>query len=343
MVFKMPKCGTQVTICDVPIRFDTYKGCSHLCKYCFVQKKANLVKISKGESPQTLLKFIKGYRTIETAWCDWNIPIHWGGMSDPFQPIEREHRISLECLKVFKETQYPFIVSTKGKIIVEKEYLELLKDCNCVVQISCVCPEYNKLEPGAPSFQERVEMIRILSKYKRVQVRIQPYMLEVHGSVMNSLKLFAEAGAYGVIVEGMKFIKAKEGLIKVGADICYPLDRLQPKFEEIKNAAHSLGMKFYSGENRLRSMGDSLCCCGIDGMEGFEGNSFNINHIINGDIKPYRPKMEETGSGWCFKSLDQAAGHTPYFKQVTFKNAMLDELKNKSVYFKKMFGKDIKK
>ena len=31
-------------------------------------------------------------------------------------------------------------------------------------------------------------------------------------------------------------------------------------------------MKFYSGENRLRAMGDSMTCCGIDGLEGFKGN-----------------------------------------------------------------------
>ena len=24
----MPSCGSQIFLCDVPIRFDTYKGCS---------------------------------------------------------------------------------------------------------------------------------------------------------------------------------------------------------------------------------------------------------------------------------------------------------------------------
>lgn len=62
-----------------------------------------------------------------------------GGVSDPFQPCERYYRMSYNALRVFAETKYPFVVSTKGRIIAEPEYLELLKKCNCVVQISMVC------------------------------------------------------------------------------------------------------------------------------------------------------------------------------------------------------------
>ena len=46
----MTSCGSQVVLCDVPIRFDTYKGCSHACKYCFVQRKKDISDIDKGET-----------------------------------------------------------------------------------------------------------------------------------------------------------------------------------------------------------------------------------------------------------------------------------------------------
>ena len=136
------KCGSQVILCNLPVRFDTYRGCSHGCRYCFVQKKTNLNEIKTDESPESLLAFIQGKRTGETSWCDWNIPIHWGGMSDPFQPIERKIRVSYECLKIFSRTRYPFVVSTKGRLVADDEYLELLSHCNCVVQISMVCSKY---------------------------------------------------------------------------------------------------------------------------------------------------------------------------------------------------------
>ena len=74
----MPDCGSQVFLCDVPIRFDTYEGCSHDCKYCFASRKKSINVIKKGEGKESLINFINGKRTIKTNWADWDIPLHWG-------------------------------------------------------------------------------------------------------------------------------------------------------------------------------------------------------------------------------------------------------------------------
>lgn len=331
----MPVCGSQVALCDLPIRFDTYRGCTHQCRYCFATKKNhNMKDVKKNETHKDLIDFIKGKRDGYTAWCDWDIPIHWGGMSDPFQPIEKKIRESYKCLEVFKETQYPFVVSTKGKLIATDEYLNLIKQCNCVIQISLVCPEFDIIELGAPKFVERLDIIKKISPHKRVNVRVQPYMIEYHDSIMNSLEKFAEAGAYGVIIEGMKFEKTKKGLVKVGGDSVYPIGALKPKVTQIKEKAHKLGMKFYSGENRLRCMGDDLCCCGIDGLEGFKGNSFNINHIIHGGEFEKTPAMENPGTAKCFKTVYQQAGAWAKIKDMSFKDLLINDYKNKEEYFK---------
>lgn len=331
----MPTCGSQIVICDLPIRFDTYFGCTHQCKYCFAVKKNYKMKdVQKNETHKRLIDFIKGKRDGYTAWCDWDIPIHWGGMSDPFQPIEKKMRESYKCLEVFKETQYPFVVSTKGKLIATDEYLDLIKQCNCVIQISLVCPEFDIIELGAPKFVERLDIIKKISPHKRVNVRVQPYMIEYHDSIIKSLEKFAEAGAYGIIVEGFKFKKAKKGTVKVGGDSVYPVAALKPKFAQLKENAHKLGMKFYSGENRLRSMGDDLCCCGIDGLKGFKGNSFNVNHIINGGEFEITPAMKKPGCAMAFKSLQQGAGFYRKIKENSLKSLMINTYKNKEEYFK---------
>ena len=119
----MPSCGSQAVLCGLPIRFDTYRGCSHGCKYCFVQRKSDLCAIETNETVKALRSFISGSRTKETNWCDWDIPLHWGGLSDPFQPIEAQYRTSFECLKLLMKTQYPFVVSTKGSLVVVEPYL----------------------------------------------------------------------------------------------------------------------------------------------------------------------------------------------------------------------------
>lgn len=336
----MPDCGSQIVLCDLPIRFDTYKGCSHACKYCFVQRKKDIADIEKGETAKALLNFIKGQRSQDTSWCDWDIPLHWGGMSDPFQPCEKIHRLSMECLKVFAETKYPFVVSTKGKLIISDEYLNILKDCNCVVQISMVCSQYDKLELGAPSYEERIEMVRRLSKVvKRVNVRIQPYMTQVFKDVKNNMKKLAEAGAYGVILEGMKFAKKKDGLEKVGADFCYPKEILQQQFIKLKEEAHKYGLKFYCGENRLRTLGDDMCCCGIDDLEGFKGNSYNICHLINNKDYKITDSMKIKGSATCFKCIHQTTLEGQRFKTMDFESVMKEEFINKKEVYNKMFGK----
>lgn len=191
----------------------------------------------------------------------------------------------------------------------DDEYIELLRQCNAVVQISMVCSKYDKLEPGAPTYEQRLQMLRKVSgNVKRTIVRIQPYMPEVKKDVMANLQRVAEAGAYGVILEGMKFYKKKKGLVKVGGDVCYPKEILKRDFEDIRAEAHRNGMKFYAGENRLRMMGDDGCCCGIDGLEGFKGNDYNVCMMLNGVNPEPREHMKEVGTAGCFVSLYQTAG-----------------------------------
>lgn len=83
-------CGSQIAICDMPIHFDNYVGCSHACEYCFVKRFKDIKKIKPVKGSYNSLKsFTEGNRQRNTFWCDWDIPVHWGGMSDPFQPIEK--------------------------------------------------------------------------------------------------------------------------------------------------------------------------------------------------------------------------------------------------------------
>ena len=316
-------CGSQVVICDVPIRFDTYKGCSHDCKYCFARKDRDISKIEVDRSISQLKNFIEGKRTQVTNWCDWDIPIHWGGMSDPFQPCEKHHRASYEALKLFAQTQYPFIVSTKGRLIASDEYVELIKKCNAVVQISLVCPEYDKLEKGAPTYSERVEIIRKLApNCKRLIVRIQPYMVEVFDSVMRSLHDFKQAGAYGVTIEGMKFARKKPGLIRLGGDWVYPEELLRRHYQKIKEKCHELGLGFFCAENRLRSMGDSMTCCGCAGLDGFKPNTFNVEHLYNKNVEFVSETMKTVGTAHVFKGCFQEAGSFDFLKTQSFAQMM---------------------
>lgn len=314
----MPKCGSQIILCEVPIRYDTYSGCSHGCKYCFAYRKGNIEKIGIGESYNELKKFIEGDRTAgDVNWCDWKIPIHWGGMSDPFQPLEKEKGLSLKVLKLFRETQYPFIVSTKNKLIAEGEYFDEITKCNCVVQFSAISPKYDKIETGASTFAERIEAARkIAAEGIRVNIRMQPYTTQVLGDVLEEIPMLAEIGVHGIILEGIKYFKKQPGFIRIGGDYCYPVERLRRDFTKIREKAHQYGLKFYSGENRLRQMGDDTCCCGVEGM-GWKTNKANLLNAIIGNKIEFTEAMKKPGTAKAFVSV---------IMQDTISNNVLNEM-----------------
>lgn len=278
-------------------------------------------------------------RSKDTNWADWNIPLHWGGMSDPFQPCEKTIKASYEALKVFAETQYPFLVSTKGALIADDDYIELLEKCNCVVQISAVCSQYDKLELGCPTYEQRLKMIKkIAPRVKRVIVRCQPYMHEVFNDVYSNIERIKNAGAYGIIIEGMKYTTKRAGLVKLGGDYVYPYDIILSDFMKLKDRAHEVGLKIYAGENRIRKYGDSLTCCGCDGLEGFDVNTFNLNHLLNGDKTFPREKMQELKTGSAFASTRQDSLAHREYDNASFAYSMLSYYKKNKTNVNKVFG-----
>lgn len=319
----MQSCGSQIILCDIPIRFDTYEGCSHCCSYCFAQRSKDVfANISPYEGVKSLRSFIEGNRNNDTKWCDWDIPLHWGGMSDPFQPAELKYKRSFEALKVFKETKYPFVVSTKNKIVAEEPYLSLIKECNCVVQFSAACESYDNFEKGASTFKERLDAARKITPYKRVIIRCKPYIPKYFDEIKESIDKFHDAGVYGVVFEGIKYTRKVKGTIKKGADFVFPSDLYKRHFSVFREMLHKRGMKFYCGENRLRSMGDSLCCCGIDGL-GWKPNTYNLNHFLY-DRSSYIPtkSMLQKGSSLCFHSISQKTKTQKVLNNMTFSETM---------------------
>lgn len=285
----MISCGTQCLICDYPIHLDTYTGCAHACRYCYVKNKYDIATVKPIHAAKKVRDFINGKRTADTRWCDWGIPLHWGANSDPFQAAELAFGASLEVLQVFAETKYPFIVSTKNPCLLTYEkYSDLLKKCRCVLQVSMACGKYDKLEKGAPTYEERLAAVKLLSgNVTRIIARVQPFFPDCLDDIIAELPRYADAGIYGIIVEGFASFKRQNGMQKEGAKYCFPLDALVPMYKKIKDECHKVGLRFFCGEDAVRFLGDSLTCCGTEGLEDFRPNVFNVEHMANeGNIKP---------------------------------------------------------
>ena len=318
------RCGTQCLICDYPIHFDTYYGCSHNCRYCFADNKNQLSNIKPQNQVNNIKRFIEDKRTVETNFCDWNIPLHWGANSDPFQKCEYQYQKSLECLKIFAETQYPFIVSTKNPcMLLEEPYFDLIKKCNVVLQISMVCGRYDKIEKGAPKYEERLKaMAKLTDNVKRIIIRVQPYFVDCFVDVINEIPKYKINGAYGIVIEGYCSFKKNDKikhLQHLGKKFDYPVEILAPQYKYIKEICHKNNLKFFCGEERLRFLGDDLSCCGTMGLDDFIPNKYNVEHLAHDKINAIPTKsMLENDCSQPLKSFRQTTAWAHEIKGMNF-------------------------
>lgn len=320
-------CGSVCSTCDYPIRIDTYKGCSHACAYCFVRQKYDISVISPISTTKSLTNFINGKRNFETRWCDWNIPLHWGGNSDPFQICEKEHHKSLDCLKIFAETQYPFIVSTKNPVLLlEEPYFSLIQKCNCVLQVSMACSKYDKLEKGCPTYEERLNAVSVLSPVvQRIVVRLRPYFPDCHKDILKEIPRMANAGVYGICVAAFVSKTKQKGMTNYSGHYMFDNDLLFPKYKELKKVCHESNIKFLCSEPGLDHMSDSRDCCGCEGLKGFKPSVFNTTHLAL-DNPPPEPTeaMKQKGTYQPFKCLGQSQAWAIYCKDKTYAELMLE-------------------
>jgi DNA repair photolyase len=160
---------------DIPFAqsINPYQGCEHGCIYCYARPSHAYLGLSPGLDFETRI-FAKenaaellreelsrpGYR------CEL---ISLGANTDPYQPIERERRITRNVLEVLWEFRHPVGIVTKGSLI-ERD-LDLLAPMahaglvHVFISIGTLDGEIARtLEPRAAAPYRRVETVRRLSE-----------------------------------------------------------------------------------------------------------------------------------------------------------------------------------
>lgn len=117
---------------DVPFRYslNPYRGCAHGCSYCFARPTHEYFGLSAGLDFETQLFVKHDAAKLFRAFLSrpkWNPePITLSGVTDPYQPAEREFRITRQCLEVALETRQPLNLITKNALILRD--LDLLRE-----------------------------------------------------------------------------------------------------------------------------------------------------------------------------------------------------------------------
>ena len=193
---------------DIPFdrSINAYRGCEHGCIYCFARPTHAFHDLSPGLDFETKLfakpdaaSLLRAELSKSSYVC---APIAMGTNTDPYQPIERDWRITRQCIEVLADCDHPLMITTKSDRVVRD--IDLLGPMaakgltSVMVSVTTLDPMIAMtLEPRAPSPKKRLAAIRALADAGiPVQVSVSPLIPAITDHETEAImEAAADAGA----------------------------------------------------------------------------------------------------------------------------------------------------
>lgn len=158
---------------DLPFdrSINPYRGCEHGCIYCYARPSHAYWDLSPGLDFETkLIAKTNAAEVLERQLSKPGYvcaPINLGSNTDPYQPIEREQRLTRRLLEVLLRYRHPVTIVTKGSLILRD--LDLLAEmarqrlARVMISLTTLDDELKRiLEPRAAAPKARLRAIRVL-------------------------------------------------------------------------------------------------------------------------------------------------------------------------------------
>ena len=187
-----------------------YRGCAHGCVYCDSRSKCYQFTHAfedievKRNAPALLEDILKKRRR--------RIVISTGSMSDPYQPCEKELRLTRQCLELLERYGFGASVITKSDLVLrDLELFERIhQKAKGVLQMTLTVADdglSRVLEPNVCTTTRRYE---VLKEFQRAGVPtvvwmtpILPFLTDTEENVRRILDYCFDAGVKGVVCFGM--------------------------------------------------------------------------------------------------------------------------------------------
>lgn len=169
---------TIITRNDSPdISFDRsinpYRGCEHGCVYCFARPTHAYMGLSPGLDFETRLFVKDGAAAVLER--ELSAPryqprtIAIGTNTDPYQPIEKQHRVMRQTLETLSRANHPVAIVTKSALVLRD--LDILAPmaakglAKVALSVTSLDGKLSRLmEPRAAQPEKRLETLRALSE-----------------------------------------------------------------------------------------------------------------------------------------------------------------------------------
>lgn len=159
---------------DLPFTqsINPYQGCEHGCVYCYARPTHAYLNLSPGIDFESRLfaktnaaDLLRAELAARSYRCQ---PIALGANTDPYQPVERERRITRSVVDLLSECRHPFTITTKGALV-ERD-IDLIAPAAALglARVLISVPQLDhdlarRLEPRAAAPARRIETIRRLA------------------------------------------------------------------------------------------------------------------------------------------------------------------------------------
>lgn len=193
---------------DVPFdrSINPYRGCEHGCIYCFARPTHAYLDLSPGLDFETQLVAKTNAAEIlrkELAKPGYRCAtITLGANTDPYQPIEKQYRLTRQLLEVLWEHRHPCAIITKSQLVCDDIALlaQMAREKLVKVMISVTTLDDDlkrRLEPRAASGNARINaMARLADAGIPVGVLAAPMIPALNDSELEAiLEAAKQAGA----------------------------------------------------------------------------------------------------------------------------------------------------
>jgi len=325
-----PRISREVLDCGLPLTFDQYSICGFNCCYCFSQYirgvgparkdyDARVLKIVRPEKIKEI--FLLKRKRDYSDFIKKRYMMQWGGLSDPFCPLEKIYGVGLELMKFFNEIKYPISFSSKGDLpISDERYFNEFKKAGSrwhykASIITLDKEKARKVERGTPSPERRFEVLKRLSEVGvKTTLRMRPIVIGLTDKDFEPLIAKAkESGCSSVSAEFFCYDErasnrrqTMEAYKVMGEVVGYNITQFYKQFrgdwvgyirlsyELKKHYADILNeicakyeMPIAWSDSDLKHMGQMGCCCGIKEEWGKCSKMQYTNLILEAKKKGY--------------------------------------------------------
>lgn len=273
--------------CPLSLSLDTYWNCQANCHHCYLRRLnyvwgRDLRPLDLENFQKTITNGLKNKNPKSSlAWAlSQKKTIRFGNHADPFQPAERDYRVSKEALKILRDLKWTVVIQTMFTEVL-MDYLDILLEMEDRVIVQPI------ISPGAEAdweilerrrttpISERFRHIKVLrNKGVKVAVNGEPFIPGYHtiDQFSDMIQRLRDAGVWNYNTYNFHFndFVAKR-LHNIGIDIEKIWEMNQDKnwrpiLEELIKIAKWGGVKLGCPDfvNSGRYCDPTNTCCGID-------------------------------------------------------------------------------